>query len=169
MQEWEIENTRKVYASVSLDEVCQMRDKYARHKSAAAQEMAALLKQIITERIAQEYESPSSWSRTAEPKPKLSPADQRKREEQRIERETQGGRFLPRPKEPASPYRNQTDYNLHRNGNAPPPVNYYACRNCNRFKRADDCTGECQTNPHFFSARRQTYAEWLESEKKRGE
>ena len=169
MQEWEIENTRKVYASVSLDEVCQMRDKYARHKSAAAQEMAELLKQIITERIAQEEDqTPATWSKADAEKPKpLTEKEKRLKEEERIQRITQGGRYLPPPK--TEPSITQLEYNQRQALNAPPPINFYACRNCTRFKRADDCTGECQINPHFFSSRRQTYAEWLASEKKRGE
>jgi hypothetical protein len=181
MQDWEIEAMRRACANTTWQEIKEMRDRYAhytRSKSdsagARAKEAAELMQQILEEKLAEEDKQPTAaeWAaqEAAKEKP-LTPAEARKKAQQDRERElrrlSRDGTVIP-PSAPDSPYRTQQDFDLQRALNSPPPINYYACRNCTRFKRADDCTGECQINPHFFSARRQTYAEWLASEKKRG-
>src|ERR1700746_604184 len=101
MEDRMIQSTRKAYANATLDQICEDRNHFSRFKSVGAQETVKLLQQIIEEKLAEVEASPSSWSKANTEKPKpLTPAEERKREEQRIERETQGGRFLPRPREP---------------------------------------------------------------------
>jgi hypothetical protein len=163
MQDFEIAAMRTAWANASWQEIRDMRDRYARSKSASAKESAELMQQILEERLAEEDEpTPAAWSKANPEKPKpLTPAEERRKEELRMERETQGGRFLPKPKAPESPYRNQLEYNQHQALMTPavPPISPYACLECTRFKKAASCCGACES-PTFWQARRMTLAEY---------
>ena len=173
MEQWEIDQTRAIYAKCDLDELCQMRDKYSRHRSSAAKEMSELLQQILKERLAEEETvSPAAWSKaTTEPKKKpLSPAEEKRREGQRIERETQGGRFLPRPKDPESPYKSQLDYVQQQSLMRAhlPFKGVHSCPDCVEGRRAPSCTSHCD-QPGWWQAKRATLAETAAYEARRSE
>jgi len=163
MQDFAEAALRAAYANSDWRELREARDHYSRFKSVGAQESVAILQELLEARLAEdEQPSPAEWSKAKPQKPKpLSPAEERRREEQRIERETQGGRFLPRPKTPESPYRNQLEYSQHQALTTPaiPPISPYACLECTRFKKAASCCGACES-PTFWQARRMSRAEY---------
>ena len=92
MQDREIEAIEKAITNATVDELYEECQRYRRHKSAAAQETLAILQRLLEQRLAEDEQSPTEWSKSQEPKKKpLSPAEEKRREEKRIERETQGG------------------------------------------------------------------------------
>jgi hypothetical protein len=162
----QIEVFRKSYANATCEQITEDRNKAARLK---AHDSAEILHQILIERLADENKSLSvaEWSKTAEPKKKPLTATEKRERERRIDRETRGGRDLPRPREPHAEFANQTEYSLFRASTASPPISPYSCCDCRENYRAPTCTGHCDL-PRFFESRRMSrteYAAYLESQK----
>ena len=126
MLDWQETAVRNAFRDATWETVVEERKRYAKRTGTVAEEMRELLQTILEEKLAHEDADQSSaeWSKSQEPKKRpLTAAEKKQREEARLERETQGGRFLPRPKEPESPYKNQTEYEQARRMN---PAEYKA-------------------------------------------
>jgi hypothetical protein len=72
-------------------------------------------------------------------------------EERRIMRETQNGRYLPRPKDPdfGSQYASQRAYDLFEKSKPRVKRDPRSCTTCLPGKRGPDCGGQCEV-PGFF-------------------
>jgi hypothetical protein len=168
LTEEEVIRITEAYRDASVEIMQAAQTASARH---AQSDVVDLLQELIEAKVKAENEPvlPSTWSESVKPKPKLTAAEKKRMEEKRIDRETQGGRFLPKPKDPEPRWKNQQAFDCDVRLYAPAPVSPYACPTCTPFKRGEDCTGECTMNPRFFSARRMTWAEFREFERRRGE
>jgi hypothetical protein len=167
LNESQIAIIRSAYATATVEDIKYDRDRAAQFK---AKDTEKVLQEMLEEKLAQDDKQPSAaeWAQSVAPKKKpLTAEEKREKEERRIEGETRGGRDLPRAKEPASDFANQTEYNLFRASTAPPPVSPYACLDCRENYRAPTCTGHCES-PRFFESRRMSrteYAAFLASQK----
>jgi len=168
LTEDEVIRITEAYRDASIEIMQAAQTASARH---GQNDVVDLLQKLIEEKVKAENEPvlPSTWSESVKPKPTLSAAEKKRMEEKRIERETEGGRFLPKPKDPEPLWKNQQAYDCDMRLYAPAPVSPYACPSCTPFKRGENCTGECIMNPRFFSARRMTASEFREFERRRGE
>jgi hypothetical protein len=167
LTESQIAVIRSAYVNATVEEIKYDRDRAAHFK---AKDTEKVLQEMLEEKLAQDDKQPSAaeWAETVAPKKRpLTAKEKREKEERRIERETRGGRDLPRPKEPASDFANQTEYNLFRTSTTPPPISPYSCLECRENYRAPTCTGHCES-PRFFESRRMSrteYAAFLASQK----
>jgi len=172
MQDFAEAALRAAYATATWEQIREDRDHYSRFKSVGAQESVAILQELLEARLAEdEQASPAEWSKAKLQKPKpLSPAEEKRREEQRIERETEGGRLPPRPKEPESPYRNQLEYEQSQSLMRArlPFKGVHSCPDCRKGYRAPTCTDHC-SQPGWWQAKRATFAETAAYEARRGE
>ena len=102
MLDWQETAVRNAFRDATWETVVEERNRYTKRTGTVAEEMRELLQTILEEKLAQDSEpTPAEWakkeSEKEKPKP-LTAAEQKRRDEARLERITQGGKYLPPPK-----------------------------------------------------------------------
>jgi hypothetical protein len=141
---------RQYYSNLSPEELHDARERALKYDN---QPVADVLGELLQERLTNDDSVPLAWMRanenqstkeSATPRAVLTKKGKRAREIERIERETDGGRFLPRPKDPDHPKTSSTptgEVRLDPWQSRPSG----ACPECDPSRRvkAPSCTGFC--------------------------
>jgi hypothetical protein len=151
----DLDRLRDVCEFATIDELVELRNSFTRH---AENEQARAVQEVLDKKVKAESAGvrPPKPLPTPKPQPtaeelKTARKQAERDEERRIMRETQNGRYLPRPKDPdfGSQYASQRAYDLFEKSRPRVKRDPRSCTTCKPGERGPDCGGQCEV-PGFF-------------------